>query len=209
MAALVDTLVKTKYSLVLAVNPSGVIGVDCLSNNQMQIIPWNIPDDLKNFRKITSAVSGENSAILMGRKTYDTVAPLFTKKVFPSHAPIVLSNNVKFDAIHPEVVFVDHLNHDMFAQYNTVHNIGGAGVVNSTFDVFKYDDIHITHVLHDCGLITDKLHPIRVDMTKLSEVLTKYHHSVPVNDDPLTCFKGQCTLCNEDIVSTYIHYRRI
>ncbi|SME64843.1 Putative dihydrofolate reductase [Faustovirus ST1] len=208
--------ITTKYSLVLAVNPSGVIGVDCAkssSDKPNQIIPWDIPEDLKNFRKITSAVtmtaedgtSIQTAAILMGRKTYDTVAPLFTKKVFPNRTPIVLSLQQKFDPLHPEVVFVDHVNNELFKQYPIVHNIGGAGLVNTTFDTFVYNDIHLTHVDHNCEKITKDLNPVAVDMDKLGQILLAYQHSVAEDAK----FMGKCSLCDETITATYVHYRKV
>ena len=45
-------------------------------------LPWHIPEDLKNFKKITS-----NATIIMGRKTWDSL-PV---KPLPNRRNIVLS----------------------------------------------------------------------------------------------------------------------
>lgn len=48
---------KPKIAIIAAVAPGGIIG----SENRM---PWYIPRDLKNFRRITSG-----HPVIMGRKT--------------------------------------------------------------------------------------------------------------------------------------------
>ena len=52
-------------------------------------LPWHIPEDLKNFKKITL-----NSTIVMGRKTWDSL-PF---KPLPKRKNIVFSRN-KIDGI--------------------------------------------------------------------------------------------------------------
>lgn len=50
-------------------------------------LPWNLPPDLKMFKKITSSGSNRNS-IIMGRKTYDSIG-----KPLPNRLNIVISKN--------------------------------------------------------------------------------------------------------------------
>ena len=45
-------------------------------------LPWKLPSDLKNFRKLT-----ENSIVLMGRKTYESIG-----KPLPNRLNIVISS---------------------------------------------------------------------------------------------------------------------
>ncbi len=56
-------------SLIAAVAKNGVIG----NKNQL---PWNIPEDLKNFKKITSG-----NTIVMGFRTFESIGkPLLNRK---------------------------------------------------------------------------------------------------------------------------------
>jgi dihydrofolate reductase len=52
-------------------------------------LPWNVPSDLKMFKKITCSGSAINS-VIMGRKTYESIG-----KVLPNRLNIVISKNSK------------------------------------------------------------------------------------------------------------------
>ncbi len=65
-------------SIVVAVSDGGVIGC----NNS---IPWDIPEDLRNFRSITMG-----SSIVMGRKTFESIG-----RKLPGRTNIVLSRQTK------------------------------------------------------------------------------------------------------------------
>lgn len=50
-------------------------------------LPWNLPPDLKMFKKITC--SGDNlNSVIMGRKTFDSIG-----KALPNRLNIVISKN--------------------------------------------------------------------------------------------------------------------
>jgi dihydrofolate reductase len=56
-------------------------------------IPWRIPEDMKHFKEITtSAPSGKRNAVIMGRKTWDSLPPKC--KPLPNRLNIVLSRSV-------------------------------------------------------------------------------------------------------------------
>jgi dihydrofolate reductase len=52
-------------------------------------LPWNLPPDLKMFRKITCSGPHRNS-IIMGRKTYESIG-----KALPNRLNIIISKNSK------------------------------------------------------------------------------------------------------------------
>ena len=64
------------YSIVVAVGKNNEIG----KNNQLL---WNIPEDLKNFKKITTG-----KTVIMGRNTYKSIG-----RALPNRTNIVLSRN--------------------------------------------------------------------------------------------------------------------
>ena len=51
-------------------------------------IPWNLPEDLKNFSKVTKGQG--NNAIIMGRKTWESLP----KKPLPGRQNIILSRSL-------------------------------------------------------------------------------------------------------------------
>lgn len=65
-----------KVSLVVAMAENHVIGVD-------NHLPWNIPEDLKRFKKITNG-----HPIIMGRKTYESIG-----RVLPGRTNLIVTRN--------------------------------------------------------------------------------------------------------------------
>lgn len=70
-----------KISLVVAMSENRVIGVE-------NRLPWNIPEDLKRFKKITSG-----HPILMGRKTFESIG-----RPLPNRTNIVITRNKDYRA---------------------------------------------------------------------------------------------------------------
>ena len=64
------------FSLIVAVGKNNEIG----KNNQLL---WHIPEDLKNFKKITTG-----KTVIMGRNTYKSIG-----RALPNRTNIVLSRN--------------------------------------------------------------------------------------------------------------------
>lgn len=77
--------------IIAAVSNNGVIGAD-------GDIPWNIPEDMKHFQKLTSG-----HAIIMGRKTWDSIG-----RALPKRVNIVMSRQSKLE-LPDGVVLVDEL----------------------------------------------------------------------------------------------------
>lgn len=64
------------FSLIVAIGKNNGIG----KNNQLL---WHIPEDLKNFKKITTG-----KTVIMGRNTYESIG-----RPLPNRVNIVLSRN--------------------------------------------------------------------------------------------------------------------
>jgi len=67
-------------NMIVAVDEKGGIG----KNNTL---PWHLPDDLKRFAKLTKG--NGNNAIIMGRKTYESIG-----KPLPGRVNIVMSQTI-------------------------------------------------------------------------------------------------------------------
>ena len=65
-----------KLSIVVAMSENRVIGVE-------NRLPWNIPEDLKRFKRITNG-----HPIIMGRKTFESIG-----RVLPGRTNIVITRN--------------------------------------------------------------------------------------------------------------------
>jgi dihydrofolate reductase len=135
-----------KLSIIVACSSNGGIGY---KNN----IPWYLPDDLKNFKKITSFVSDntKTNAIIMGKNTWDSL-PI---KPLPNRLNIVLTSNPEYE-IKDKSVIVANSFEDVFmycsaSNIENIYIIGGMQIYNECFKLYKHliDKIHLT-------VITDK-----------------------------------------------------
>lgn len=75
-------------SMIVAQGPKGEIGYE----NKLL---WHIPDDLKNFKKLTTG-----KMIVMGRKTFESIG-----KPLPNRANVVITRDLNFK---PDGVIVIH-----------------------------------------------------------------------------------------------------
>ena len=108
------------------------------------LLPWNIPSDLKYFSKLTKG-SG-NNAVIMGRNTYHSIG-----RLLPKRKNIILSNNRyycvedggKLLFSYDEVI--DYLKTQNFDE---VWVIGGSSIYN-LFLERDVDNVYITQIPGD------------------------------------------------------------
>jgi dihydrofolate reductase len=72
-----------KYNLIVATDNKNGIGRD----NEL---PWHYPEDLKYFSKTTKSKGLNMNAVVMGRKTYESIG-----KALPQRVNYVLSRSLK------------------------------------------------------------------------------------------------------------------
>ena len=83
-------------------------------------IPWNLPEDLKRFRKLTSG-----NTIIMGRKTWDSL-PM---KPLPGRQNIIISSKMKLNAPSQDILIVNSLEEAIKSAKNTeIFLIGGESI---------------------------------------------------------------------------------
>tara|TARA_B100001142_G_scaffold135340_1_gene136850 strand:- start:500 stop:1042 length:543 start_codon:yes stop_codon:yes gene_type:complete len=120
-------------NIIAAMAKNRVIGI----NNQ---IPWYIPNDLKYFKRLTTA---NKSAIVMGRKTWDSlpIKPLsnrrnyvLTKKKFHATFPDGLVLKEPDDIIHLKKI------------YNFIWIIGGETIYEQYINKPYIDKIYLTEI---------------------------------------------------------------
>jgi dihydrofolate reductase len=109
--------VKSNVIIIAAVSKNGVIGL----NNQM---PWNIPEELASFKKITS-----DNNVIMGMNTYESIG-----KLLPNRKNYIMTR--KNDIEIPDATIVKGFGEMMFhlleKANETFYVIGG----KSIFDLY-------------------------------------------------------------------------
>tara|TARA_Y100000590_G_scaffold276390_1_gene310295 strand:- start:6694 stop:7176 length:483 start_codon:yes stop_codon:yes gene_type:complete len=97
-------------------------------------LPWHIPEDLKNFKKIT-----QDSTIIMGRNTWESL-PI---KPLPKRRNIVISShNIKNIEHYSSIdMCIEKLNEEYIKK---IFVIGGAQIYKEF--IYKSDELHITFI---------------------------------------------------------------
>ena len=120
-----------KITLVAAISSNNVIGKE-------NSLPWNIPEDLKRFKQMTSG-----HTILMGRKTFDSIG-----RPLPNRQNIVMTKDENFEREGIKVIndfyealeLIKESNEDVFV-------IGGSKI----YELFEpvANSLAITRILKD------------------------------------------------------------
>ena len=120
-----------KITLVAAIASNNVIGKE-------NSLPWNIPEDLKRFKQMTSG-----HTILMGRKTFDSIG-----RPLPNRQNIVMTKDENFEQEGIKVIndfdealeLIKESNEDIFV-------IGGSKI----YELFEpvANSLAITRILKD------------------------------------------------------------
>ena len=125
--------VVRRCTVVLAATEDGGIG-----NNGT--LPWSIPEDMRHFKTLTStAAKGKMNAVVMGRKTWDSIPPSF--RPLAGRLNVVVSTNKTAVEASESVVVVDGgllnalqlLGTAPYAHIDKVFCIGGSSLYQEVF----------------------------------------------------------------------------
>ncbi len=133
---------QCKFSAILARDVNGGFGYK-------NTIPWKLPGDLQNFKKITCDNSeGKINNLVMGRKTWETL-----KKPLPNRREIVVTRNknlsTKLNERSKDTIFVSSLSEALIycnipRTYTFV--IGGSSLLKEAFEHPNLEAIYLTSV---------------------------------------------------------------
>ena len=103
-------------------------------------LPWHIPADLKYFKRLTS---GNNSAIIMGRKTWDSL-PV---KPLPNRRNFVLTQN-NFHSTFPDGLVLKNPDDIITLKkiYNEIWIIGGQSIYEEYIEKPYIDKLYLTEI---------------------------------------------------------------
>ncbi len=116
-------------SIIVAKSKNNVIGKD-------NKLIWNIPDDLKRFKKLTT-----NHTIIMGRRTFESLG-----RVLPNRKHIVLTNDKNYTVDNPNVQIIH--NEEELSKYeedNQEHFVIGGAMIYKLL-LPKCNKLYITEI---------------------------------------------------------------
>lgn len=116
-----------KLSHIVACSLNHVIGKE-------NKLPWHIPEDLKNFKRLT-----QHHTIIMGRKTFESIG-----KPLPNRRNIVISQTLRTPQVEVELVSSIEESLKLCSQDTEVFIIGGASIYAQTLNLV--DTIYMTKV---------------------------------------------------------------
>lgn len=159
-----------KYNLIVATDNKNGIGRD----NEL---PWHYPEDLKYFSKTTKCKGLNMNAVVMGRKTYESIG-----KALPQRVNYVLSRSLKRENVDKQINLFDdfeELLKDLEKnKFNECWIIGGAEIYNLFLE--KSDlisEIYITKINKDYNC--DTFFPASI----LNEKFVIFRHWSGKSDD--------------------------
>lgn len=116
-------------SIIVAKSKNNVIGKD-------NKLIWNIPDDLKRFKKLTT-----NHTIIMGRKTFESLG-----RVLPNRKHIVLTNDKRYTVDNPNVQIIHDVEElSKYEEDNQEHFVIGGAMIYKLL-LPKCNKLYITEV---------------------------------------------------------------
>ena len=120
-----------KITIVAAIASNNVIG-------QKNSLPWDIPEDLKRFKQLTSG-----NTILMGRKTFDSIG-----RPLPNRTNIVMTRDTNYQKEGIEIVFDEREALNLIKDLNQEVFIIGGSKIYELFEPWA-TSLMITRVLKD------------------------------------------------------------
>lgn len=133
------------FSIIVASTTSGGIG----KNNQL---PWHLKSDLKRFQKITtSAPNGKKNAVIMGRKTWESLP----NKPLPNRLNMIVSSTITGNDICPDKdIMVSNTFQGALDELQSLQNIhrifviGGSKIYEEAFTHPQCNIIYVTHIMN-------------------------------------------------------------
>ncbi len=123
--------------LIAAVSENGFIGVN-------GDLPWRIKSDMIRFKQLSIGNGGETNAVIMGRKTWDSLPDAHTP--LQDRINIVLTKQIGWEKDGAETAFYPGQAMEIaFAEgCEEAWIIGGAGTYSALFD--RVEEIHLTTI---------------------------------------------------------------
>lgn len=135
--------------IIVAVDAKNGIGI----NGQL---PWKFACEMNHFRKVSSFTENKRNAVIMGRKTWESIPLKF--RPLPNRLNIVISRNkienvANFRSINEALNYLEY-----YEDINDTFFIGGNGIYKEVIEKGFYDGIYLSriHKIYKCDTFFPK-----------------------------------------------------
>lgn len=125
-------------------------------------LPWHLPGDLKQFRKVTTeSEAGKQNAVIMGRKTWESISE--KRRPLPDRINVVLTKQLNYQT-PPQVMTFTSLESalDLLSKVPTIDKcfvIGGAEIYRLALENPNCELIYATEInqVFDCDAFIEPI----------------------------------------------------
>jgi dihydrofolate reductase len=153
-----------RFAIVVAADEAGGIG-------KSGALPWHLPGDMVYFKRLTQeAAPGRPNAVIMGRKTWESIPPKF--RPLPGRINIVISSNpelpVPRDVRRAHSFAAALAQVDRMSDAGAVFVIGGGQIFREAIGHPDLETIYLTrvHATLDCDTFFPAIDPMMVLVSK-------------------------------------------
>lgn len=125
-----------KFSVVVAVDSKNGIGI----NGQL---PWRLSEDMKHFRTLTTGGPEENNAVIMGRKTWESIPGKY--RPLPRRTNVVITRNRGYE-LPDGVQMAGSLADAVYISADKLFVIGGSQIYADAIKHENCESIYLTRV---------------------------------------------------------------
>ena len=171
----------SEINFILAISNNNIIGI----NNS---IPWNIKDDSKHFKDLTSE---PNSAIIMGYKTFESL----NKKPLINRLNIVITSKYESYQNHNNLLFLGSVKNAIY--YSNIIStkkiwiIGGSSLYEQINDI-KPDYIYLTKINTDIPETDSTIKLSNQFFQHLEQQYLLYTYKIKYCDDTISKKQLEC-----------------
>jgi dihydrofolate reductase/thymidylate synthase len=172
-------MAQRTVSVIVATTQKGGIGKD-------GTLPWKLPEDMAHFKKVTTAApSGKQNAVIMGRKTWESIPEKF--RPLPNRVNVVLSRSASdsaFASAFPADVLLASSVADAVTKLtprsdiSEIFAIGGEAVYKEAVEMPTCSRIFLTRIAKDieCDAFFPAFDESRFKLVHVSK--TKSHNDL-------------------------------
>lgn len=125
-----------KFNVVVAHDSKNGIGM----NGQL---PWRLSEDMKHFKSLTMGKEGETNAVIMGRKTWESIPAKF--RPLPGRINVVISRNKEYE-LPDNACRAGSLVDSLFIKADRLFVIGGAEIYKEAIDHANCEGVYVTRI---------------------------------------------------------------